>query len=88
MIREEEIKIKALSEYRIKEKENKKATGTYDVNLPRRKAFIEGAQWADKTMIEKACNWIKANMPNYINFEEGFIYEVDMADDLRKYLEE
>lgn len=51
-------------------------------------AFQEGAKWADKTMIEKACNWIKANMPNYINFGEGFIYEVDMADDLRKYLEE
>ena len=41
-----------------------------------------------KALIDKACEWIKANMPNYINFEEGFIYEVDMADDLRKYLEE
>lgn len=51
-------------------------------------AFEEGAEWADKTMIEKACDWIKANMPNYINFEEGFIYEVDMADDLRKAMEE
>lgn len=41
-----------------------------------------------KALIEKICKWIKANMPNYINFEEGFIYEVDMADDLRKAMEE
>lgn len=50
--------------------------------------FIAGAKWSDKTMIDKACQWINANMPNYINFEEGFIYEVDMADDLRKAMEE
>ena len=24
--------------------------------------FIEGAKWADKTMIEKACNWIKEHV--------------------------
>ncbi len=53
MTRREEIEIKALSEYRIKEKENKKATGTYDANLPRRKAFIEGAEWMQKKMIER-----------------------------------
>lgn len=23
--------------------------------------FIKGAKWADKTMIEKACDWIKNN---------------------------
>lgn len=51
-------------------------------------AFEKGAYWADKTMIDKVCQWIKANMPNYINFEEGFIYEVDMADDFRKAMEE
>lgn len=22
-------------------------------------SFIQGAEWSDKTMIEKACNWIK-----------------------------
>lgn len=25
-------------------------------------AFISGAKWADKTMIEKACNWIKEHV--------------------------
>ena len=53
-----------------------------------RVGYKEGAQWADKTMIEKACEWIKANMLNYVNFEEGFIYEVDMSDDFRKAMEE
>lgn len=50
--------------------------------------FKIGAEWMQKKIIDKACQWIKANMPNYINFEEGFIYEVDMADDLRKAMEE
>lgn len=52
------------------------------------KAFQAGAEWADKTMLDKACEWIKANMPNYINFEEGFIYEVDMADAFKQAMEE
>ena len=62
MTRREEIEIKALSEYRIKEKENKKATGTYDANLPRRKAFIEDAEWMQKQMIDKACEYLKKTM--------------------------
>ena len=41
-----------------------------------------------KVLIEKACEWIKANMLNYVNFEEGFIYEVDMSDDFRKAMKE
>lgn len=39
-------------------------------------------------IIEKAREWIKANMLNYVNFEEGFIYEVDMSDDFCKAIEE
>lgn len=27
--------------------------------------FIEGAKWADKTMIDKACEWIKNNKHLY-----------------------
>ena len=26
--------------------------------------FIEGAVWADKTMIEKACKWLEENITN------------------------
>ena len=50
--------------------------------------FKIGAKWMQKKMIDKAYQWIKANMPNYVNFEEGFIYEVDMADDYRQAMEE
>lgn len=48
----EDIYIKALSEYPIKEKLNKKAVGTYDANYPRRKAFVAGAEWMQYEMIE------------------------------------
>ena len=55
-------------------------------------AFKDGAYWGYeqgcKDMIDKAYEWIKANMLNYINFEEGFMYEVDTVDNLRKAMEE
>ena len=54
----EDIYDKALTEYPIKEKLNKKAVGTYDANYPRRKAFIIGAEWMQEKMIEKATQFI------------------------------
>lgn len=48
----EDIYNKALTEYPIKEKLNKKAVGTYDANYPRRKAFEAGAEWMREKMIE------------------------------------
>lgn len=29
-------------------------------------AFIAGAEWADKTMIEKACKWLEENADKYV----------------------
>lgn len=40
---EEQIKQKALEVFPIREKLNKKGTGSYDPNMPRRKAYIQGA---------------------------------------------
>jgi hypothetical protein len=37
-------------------------------------------------MIEKACEWIIENMPHYVS--KDYTYEVDMADDFRKAMEE
>lgn len=51
-------------------------------------AYIDGAEWMQEEMMDKACEWIIANMPNYVNFEDGLLYEVDMADDFRKAMEE
>lgn len=31
------------------------------------KAYMAGAQWADKTMIEKARNWIEDNITTYFD---------------------
>lgn len=28
-------------------------------------SFKQGAKWADKTMIEKACEWLQTNIDNY-----------------------
>ena len=39
----EQIEQKALELFPVKHKENKKGTGEYDSNLPRRKAYIQGA---------------------------------------------
>ena len=34
------------------------------------KSFKEAAQWADKTMIKKACNWLKNIMYIQTDYEE------------------
>lgn len=36
------------------------------------KPFVDGAKWADKTMIDKACEWLDKNfnMPN--DFQKHF----------------
>lgn len=47
------------------------------------KAFIEGAKWADKTMIEKACEWLDINFPTIDCagswYKEGFIKQFKKA---------
>ena len=47
MTREEEVKQKSLDAFPIKERYNKKATGSYDANFQKRKAFESGVKWAD-----------------------------------------
>lgn len=51
--------------------------------------FIEGAKWADKTMIDKACEWLKENIWVYINYEgcSGEELENDVIEDFRKAME-
>ena len=52
-------------------------------------SFIKGAEWADKTMIDKACKWIED-----IDFEMtyidggGFFNKEKFITDLRKAMEE
>ena len=46
-------------------------------------AFQEGAKWADKTMIEKATQWLFENVYDYLNPEDQ-----ERVESFRKYLEE
>ena len=47
------------------------------------KAFQVGAKWADKTMIEKATQWLFENVYDYLNPEDQ-----ERVESFRKYLEE
>lgn len=49
--------------------------------------FIEGAKWADKTMIEKACDWIRCMALDYMQGDITDVRWESMFADLRKYVE-
>lgn len=50
-------------------------------------AFTKGAEWADKTMIDKACQWLEEN---YYNIYQGTWQEIkeQFIDDFKKAMEE
>lgn len=54
-------------------------------------AFEEGAEWADKTMIEKACDWLDQNVEKYESVTKmgymPFSLIEDMINDFRKAME-
>ena len=52
--------------YPEKDALNKKATGHYDPNYPRRKAYQQGYEQAEKDMIERAVEWLKVHAEDYI----------------------
>ena len=58
-----------------------------DINLI--DAFEAGAEWADKTMIEKACDWIQMNATKYMNSIGGCMYfdVINSTKDFRKAME-
>jgi hypothetical protein len=86
MTREEQIKKEALKEcssFDLPDKEGK----FKGVNSAYGLGFCEGAIWADKTMIAKACKWLDTvNTDNYM--DSGIFQMYDLISDLRKYLEE
>ena len=87
MTRNNEIEDSALESYPVKERFNKKATGTYDPNLPRRKAYVEGAEWADDTLLDKVCDWIDEHFINRVKWEIAtykFESIESMKEELRK----
>lgn len=74
MSREKEI-IEASIEYTMRTKPNMLAGDKFSEEMKRfnrNKAFEEGAKWADKTLIDKACEWL-----DDINFEKMYQYSED-----------
>ena len=45
--------------------------------------FVVAAQWADKTMIDKACQWLFENVYDYLNPKDQ-----ERVESFRKYLED
>lgn len=59
--------------------------------LNRNKSFEEGAKWADKTMIDKACKWIENYVENAFTAVDGMMIElhgVELSEDFRKSMED
>ena len=53
------------------------------------KAFQAGARWADKTMIEKACEWLKFNTNWDDEWDDmGRNMNYGMIEEFRKAMEE
>lgn len=53
------------------------------------KAFQAGARWADKTMIEKACEWLKFNTNWDDEWDDmGKNMNYGMIEEFRKAMEE
>lgn len=84
MTRREEINQQA-EEYRQPYKDGGYRLSSKDV----RDAFEDGATWADKTMIEKACEWITNNWREYVYQDgDGIVHFGHWEADFRKAMEE
>ena len=46
--------------------------------------FIAGAKWADETMIEKACKWLKDYAHTFVSETTGDLNEDDLINAFRK----
>lgn len=59
--------------------------GTTPYRLSHHKALCYGAEWADKTMIEKASNWLRLNITDYIRWDYDGKIDIDkLIDDFTK----
>lgn len=44
-----------------------------------REAFVEGARWADRTMIERACQWLKTAI--YLDYENSIEHRYETMEE-------
>ena len=93
MTREEEIR-QASIEYTIGNRPMCIGGGAFSKmvdELNRNKSFEEGAKWADKTMIDKACKWIENYVENAFTEVDSMMIElhgIELSEDFRKAMEE
>lgn len=88
MTREEQIR-QAGIEYTIKNRPMCVGGGTFsDIvdEMNRNPSFEEGAKWADKTIIEKACAWLYNNAEDYII--DGELYIQNLINSFKEAMEE
>ena len=74
MTRKKEIRQASICQYQI--------AGTFEEQEAFKNGFVKGAEWADKTMIEKACKWITEHID--IPYEGEFIDDIPV--DYLEYL--
>lgn len=53
-------------------------------------AYVDGAEWMQEIMIEKACEWLKLNAEDYIVtcYDKGELDSEGLLMDFRKTMEE
>lgn len=56
--------------------------------------FEEGAKWADKTMLDKACEWLENNFVCFLQgakrgiYSNQFVTVTEMVDNFKRTMEE
>lgn len=92
MTREEEIK-QASIEYTIRNAPMCIGGDAFSEIIDKRNrnhAFEEGAKWADKTMIEKACKWLEQHQEDYDMYDawrDNYVNFTALIIDFRKAME-
>lgn len=80
-----------------RKKEIEQAAHNYALYFPKdyvkENDYIAGAEWADKTMLDRVCNWLKENMCFTTGIAHGIVgYQCAAIEcfinDLRKAIEE
>ena len=56
-------------------------------NILGSQGFVQGAKWADKTMIEKACRWLESNLNPVFYSGNGWTTE-EFIDNFKKAMKE
>lgn len=68
-----------------REKEIKLTADKYCRDEYTRLGFVAGAEWADRSMITKVCEWLRNNWHKYINIDaEGVVCFGNWEKDFRK----